>query len=169
MPMTLEEAIKTALKYEKRIRDLYQEAADSADDPAGKQVFSLLAGEEQNHVDYLETRLARWEETGHLQLDSLEQALPSADAIRENMGMLQTRMDREDRKDEKQMLSKALNVEVETSDFYKRMVDELSDEGRELFARFLQIENEHIQIVQAELDYLSHTGYWFNIKEFDME
>ena len=167
--MTLEEAIKTALKYEKRIRDLYQEAADSADDPAGKQVFSLLAGEEQNHVDYLETRLERWEETGHLQLDSLEQALPSADAIRENMGMLQTRMDREDRKDEKQMLSKALNVEVETSDFYKRMVDELSDEGRELFARFLQIENEHIQIVQAELDYLSHTGYWFNIKEFDME
>jgi len=167
--MTLEEAIKTALKYEKRIRDLYQEAADQAEDLVGKQVFGLLAGDEQNHVNYLEDRLDRWEKTGRLELETLEKALPSADAIRKHMGQLQTRMDREDRKDEKQMLSKALNVEVETSDFYKRMVDELSNEGRELFARFLEIENEHIQIVQAELDYLSHTGYWFNIKEFDME
>lgn len=167
--MTLEEAIKTALKYEKRIRDLYQEAADTADDPVGKQVFGLLAGDEQNHVNYLESRLTQWEKTGKIQVDALDRALPSADSIRENMGKLQTRMDREDRKDEKQMLSKALNVEVETSDFYKRMVDELSDEGRELFTRFLQVENEHIKIVQAELDYLSHTGYWFGIKEFDME
>jgi hypothetical protein len=38
-----------------------------------------------------------------------------------------------------------------------------------MFARFLEIEAGHIAIVQAELDYISHTGYWFDFKEFDME
>ena len=35
--------------------------------------------------------------------------------------------------------------------------------------RFLEIENNHIRMVQFELDYVSKTGYWFDFKEFDME
>ena len=31
------------------------------------------------------------------------------------------------------------------------------------------IEDGHIDAVQAELDYLNSTGYWFDWKEFDME
>jgi hypothetical protein len=49
------------------------------------------------------------------------------------------------------------------------MVNELPAEGQALFERFLEIENNHIKAVQFELDYLSKTGYWFDIKEFDME
>jgi len=45
----------------------------------------------------------------------------------------------------------------------------LAAEGRALFARFLEIENNHIKAVQFELDYMSKTGYWFDFKEFDME
>ena len=37
------------------------------------------------------------------------------------------------------------------------------------FARFLEIEENHIAAVQAELDYITNTGYWFDFKEFDME
>lgn len=78
-------------------------------------------------------------------------------------------MSEEDLGDEKQLLSKALAVKVETSSFYGRMVKELPEEGQALFSRFLVIENGHIAAVQAELDYLSSTGYWFDWKEFDME
>ena len=53
--------------------------------------------------------------------------------------------------------------------FYKQMVAEMQAESRKMFARFLEIEAGHIAIVQAELDYISHTGYWFDFKEFDME
>ena len=49
------------------------------------------------------------------------------------------------------------------------MVDELPAEARPLFQRFLEIENNHVQAVQFELDYMSKTGYWFDFKEFDME
>ncbi len=46
---------------------------------------------------------------------------------------------------------------------------ELPADGRALFERFLEIENNHIRAVQFELDYLGKTGYWFDFKEFDME
>jgi hypothetical protein len=49
------------------------------------------------------------------------------------------------------------------------MTSQLSDEGQQVFARFVEIEEGHLAIVQAEMDYLSKTGYWFDIKEFDME
>jgi hypothetical protein len=49
------------------------------------------------------------------------------------------------------------------------MVNELPDQEQKMFARFLEIEDNHIDAVQAELDYITHTGYWFDFKEFDME
>ena len=49
------------------------------------------------------------------------------------------------------------------------MVAELPNEGQRMFARFLEIEENHIAAVQFELDYLTKSGYWFDFKEFDME
>ena len=167
--MTLEEALKTAMKYETRIRDLYIESAENTADPSGKQLFQSLADDEANHLSYLESRLAEWRKHGKITLAALKSALPSAAAIVGNIKPLQERMAAEDRKDEKQMLSKALHLEIETSRFYATLVEELPGDGRELFSRFLAIEKEHADIVQAQLDYLSHTGYWFDTKEFDME
>ena len=75
----------------------------------------------------------------------------------------------EDRRDEKRMLSKALQVEVETSAFYRDMVAQMEGDARVMFARFLEIEDGNIAAVQAELDYISNTGFWFDFQEFDME
>lgn len=167
--MNLEEAIRTALDYERRIRDLYMDAADKTDDPLGKRVFTGLGRDEQRHVDYLESRLDEWKKTGRIDLGTLETAVPDQARIRPETEKVAAEMAREDRRDEKQMLSKALAAEVETSAFYRKMVDTLDAEGRRLFSRFLAIEEGHIDAVQAELDYLSRTGYWIGFKEFDME
>jgi len=167
--MTLEEAIKTAIEYEIRIRDLYVEAAEQTTDPVGKRIFQALGDDEQHHVDYLKSRLEIWQETGKLQVAKLESTIPSRETITKEVAKLKERMGQDDRKDEKQMLSKALKVEVETSNFYQKMVDEMSGDGQQMFARFLEIEEGHINAVQAELDYISKTGYWFDFKEFDME
>jgi len=167
--MKLEEAIQTALEYETRIRDLYDQAVAEASDPAGKRIFEALGKDEQNHVDYLKDRLDKWLETNELSVERLESTLPPKEKIQRELDKLKAEMNKDDRKVERQMLSKALTVEVETSAFYKRMVAEMDGGAREMFARFLEIEDEHIAIVQAELDYNTRTGYWFDIKEFDME
>ena len=167
--MTLEEAIQKAIAYELKIRDIYRQAAEAAPDPVGRRIFSALENDENNHVAYLRDRLRQWRETGRLAVKELKSAIPPQETIEREMGKIKTRMSREDRKNEKQMLSKALAVEVETSDFYRKMVGEMSQEGRRMFGRFLEIEEGHIAMVQAELDYLSHTGYWLDFKEFGME
>ena len=167
--MTLAEAIKTAIEYEIKIRDLYVQAAAKTSSPVGRRIFKALGDDEQHHVDYLASRLDLWQKTGKLKFEKLESTIPSRATITRAVGQLKDRMSGDDRKDEKKMLSKALKVEVETSDFYRKMVDEISGEGRQMFARFLEIEDAHINAVQAELDYITKTGYWFDFKEFDME
>lgn len=167
--MTLEEAIKTAISYEIQIEQLYREARNLVSDQAGKRLFQALAGDEAGHVAYLKDQLGQWRKTGKISPQKLEMSVPPREAVGKDIKKMNARLKPEDRSDEKQMLSKALAVEIETSRFYDRMTAEMSGDGRLMFARFLEIENEHIAMVQAELDYISRTGYWLDFKEFDME
>jgi rubrerythrin len=167
--MNLETAIKTAIEYETRVRDLYAQAAREVNDPAGRGLFNALEKDEQYHVDFLTRRLREWESSGKITFEELKKTIPDAAAITRELGKLEKRVAEDDRTDEKQMLSKALEVEVETSAFYRRLVDELPGTGRRMFAGFLEIEDNHIAVVQAQLDYLAGTGFWFDTKEFDME
>jgi rubrerythrin len=166
---TLEEAITNAIDYETRIRDLYREAVDGTQDPKGKKVFQALADDEQRHIDYLEAKRTQWYAEGRITVESLTSLIPSSELMTTDIEDLKQTMAGEDRRDEKRMLSKALQVEVETSAFYRTMVAQLEGDARAMFARFLEIEDGHIAAVQAELDYISHTGFWFDFQEFDME
>jgi rubrerythrin len=167
--MTLEEAIKTAIEYEIKIRDVYQEAETTLDDDAGKRIFAALGNDEQHHIDYLHHTLEQLRDTGRIDPEKLESAIPSRETLDLEAAKVESLVAKDFHGIRKQMLSKALKAEIATSDFYRKMVDELAAEGRALFARFLEIENNHIDAVQFELDYLSKTGYWFDFKEFDME
>ena len=167
--MTIEEAIKTAIDYETRIRDIYRDAADRISDPAGKRILQMLRDDEQHHVEYLMDRLESWKKAGKLSDKKLESTIPPVDTIQRGMEKVRAQMSPENRSGERGILSKALKAEIETSNFYEKMVAELPNEGQRMFARFLEIEENHIAAVQAELDYITKTGYWFDFKEFDME
>ena len=167
--MTLENAIKTAIEYETKIRDVYREAQAAVNDEAGKRIFEALGNDEQHHIDYLQHTLEQFKQTGQINPDKLDSAIPSSDTINREAAKVESLVAKDFHGIRKQMLSKALQAEIETSEFYRKMVDELGAEGRALFARFLEIENNHIDAVQFELDYMGKTGYWFDFKEFDME
>ena len=167
--MKLGEAIQTAIDYETKVLNIYRNASESLPDSARKRLFKALADDEQYHVDYLVKKLNQWQKTGQLTVEDLKSSNPDIEAIAGDIGKLESRMSEEDRGDKKQMLSKALTVEVETSNFYKKMVSEMSEEGQQLFSQFIVIEDGHIKAVQAELDFINSSGYWFDSKEFDME
>lgn len=167
--MTIEEAIKTAIDYETRIRDIYKGAAEKVSNPAGKRILQTLRDDEQNHIDYLAASLKSWRKTGKLSVEKLESTIPSIEVISRESEKIESQLSKEDRRGEIEILEKALKAEVETSRFYQQMVAELPHEGRRMFARFLEIEDNHIAAVQFELDYLTNSGYWLDFKEFDME
>lgn len=168
--MNLEQAIKTALEYENKVHETYKEAMDKAEDEVGKRVFGVLAKEELGHIQYLESCLEKWKEAGKLTPEALDTAIPTQTKIDEGAGKLKQQLEqkREPRPVEVELLRRAIEVETETSNFYKQMVSELGDEG-ELFRRFVEIEEGHLAIVKAELDSVTGMGYWFDMPEWQFQ
>ena len=167
--MKIEEAIQTAIQYEKKVVQVYEEAARSSLDQTGKKIFGALAKEEQQHVAYLVSRLDEWKSTGRVTAASLGTVVPSRERIDEGIRTLQSRVAAKAPEAEMRLLKRALDVEVETSAFYVRVVKELPPEGRALFERFVEIEQGHQAIVQAEMNAVAGNGYWFDMPEISME
>ena len=167
--MTIEEAIHTAIEYENNVRDVYKDAAAKVDDPIGKKVFTVLAKEEQHHIDYLESRLKEWRATGKANPAQLDTVIPDHSAIDRAAHSLSETMSTKDRGTEMELLRKALAAEHQTSGFYKKMVAELPGDGQKLFEPFIDIEEGHVAIVQAEMDSLTGTGAWFDLLEVNLE
>jgi rubrerythrin len=167
--MTIEEAIRTGLEYEAQVLKVYSEAAKKFTDPTARKIFTVLANEEDRHVQYLESRLTEWERNGFVTAAALETTIPSKEAIDASLERLQQRMAQQDYSAELEMLKKALALEVEATAFFSRMVAELKAEEQKLFARFVEIEQGHEAIVQAEIDALTGLGYWFDYQEFNLE
>jgi rubrerythrin len=167
--MKLEDAIKTAIEFETKVTTHYDEATKKTTDAVGKKVFETLAKEEQGHIAYLKSRLDEWKKTGHVTTATLETAIPSKAKIKEGTSKLKPKGDKREHTSEVQFLQRALDLEVETSSFYRRMVSELDAEGQRLFQRFVEIEEGHVAIVQAQIDAVTGLGFWFDMQEFQLE
>ena len=167
--MELEKALQSAIAFEKRIRDLYTQAVERTDEDDGKKIFQELADEEQHHVAYLESRLDEWQKTGAITPEKLESTIPDKAAIRKAAADLKSSLKEDTRGLTQQMLSQALEMEIKTSRFYEELVATVSAEHQGLFQRFLEIENNHVEAVQFELDHVTQTGFWYGFEEFDME
>ncbi len=169
--MTIEEAIKTAIQFEKKVHQTYVVAAKRAEDVTAKKVFTTLADEEHGHITYLESRLGEWQEDGCLSGEKLRTVLPSAERIKAGVKRLRSQVAQRkgNHAAELDSLRQALAAEDETSTFYRQMVAELPADGQDLFSRFLDIEDGHAAVVQAEIDNVNQMGFWFDLKEFDLE
>jgi rubrerythrin len=168
--MNLGEAIRTALEYETGVYQLYFDAIGATEDPIAKRIFGALCHEEKYHVAYLRHCLSEWERTGKLNAGELKTAIPAKNAIDKSLRDLRrTTKPNPTFRPELDLLHKALEAEVKTSNFYKEMVRTLDGEGQKLFKRFVEIEEGHEAIVQAEIDSVSQMGFWFDTPEFRLE
>ncbi len=167
--VTLEEAIRMAIEYEMKVRDVYVDAAKRSAGTAGDGLFRLMADEEQQHVDYLVERLREWKETGKVNPGDVRTAVPSPEAIAAGLSSIEDSLAGESSGAEMEFLRKAFEAERETCGFYEKVIGELGDQGQRMFGRFLDIERGHLALVKAQIDALSGTGHWFDIQEFTLE
>ncbi len=163
--MTVEEAITLAIEYEIKVRDAYFQAAEDAKNDTGQRIFSVLGNEEQHHIDYLKSRLEEWQATGTVTIEKLDTVVPPIHIIEAGIKKLDEHLAKEEHGSEIELFSKALHLEKETSEFYGKMVAELGDDG-EVFDRFVEIEKGHLAVVQAEIDFHSRSGYFFDFQDF---
>ena len=53
--------------------------------------------------------------------------------------------------------------------WHKQMVATLDAQGQQLFERFVEIEEGHQAVVQAEIDCVTGSGFWFDIGDIRLE
>ena len=168
--MKLQEAIAVAIDFEKKVRDHYLKGAKEIPEPQGRKVFALLGKEEQGHVDYLEHCLAQWKKTGKVPNVALRSILPKGVKwIEAEKKKVSSGGKRTATKTELDALKVALQHEKDADDFYHKLVEQLPMEERALFSKFLEIEDGHLAIVQAQLDSVQGMGFWFDVAEFRLE
>jgi rubrerythrin len=169
--MKLQEAIETALEYEAGVHKIYFEAIGQTKDESAKSIFKRLCDEEMSHLKYLQDFREEWRKTGKITVKELKTTIPSPEIIAQSLRDLQKTVEPKPHRlsIELELLKKALEAEIKTSNFYQKMVSELDGEGQKLFRRFVEIENGHQAIVQAEIDVAGNWGFWFDTPEFRLE
>ncbi len=168
--MKLQEAIAVAIDFEKKVRDHYLRGAKEIPEPQGRKVFALLGKEEQGHVEYLEHCQAQWKKTGKVPNVPLKSILPKGSKwIEGERKKIASQGKRVASKTELDALKQALQHEKDADAFYHKLVAELPKDDQALFAKFLEIEDGHLAIVQAQLDSVQGMGFWFDVAEFRLE
>ncbi len=170
--MKLDEAMSTALLYERGVHKAYFDAMEKTSDPSAKRMFKILADEEMGHMNYLKDRLQEWQSGGKITVKELPTSIPARQAI--GKALIELRQSVVEPKPtrlipELELLKAALQAEVKTSDFYKEMVAKLDGDGKKLFRRFVEIEEGHEDIVQAQIDCASGLGVFLDNLEFGLE
>ncbi len=160
---------KKALEFEKKIRDLYQSAIDIVDDERGKKIFKTLAQEEQSHVDFLEHSIATLSEQGSISLKSFNTIIPDTKELNKNIESTKVAIPQQMLGDVKRVLSSALKLEEETTQYYEEAFASAEGDIKEVLSKFIIIEQRHTDVVRFELDHASRNGYWLGFPEISME
>jgi len=160
---------KTALEYEKNIRDLYTTAISIIDDERGKAIFKTLAEEEQSHIDFLEYSIETLKSDGNINHEQLKTSIPDTDNILKNIESMKIKIPERMLGDVKRVLSSALKLEIETTEYYQKAFDSTEGDIKVVMGKFVEIEQRHTDVVRFELDYASHNGFWLGFPEISME
>jgi rubrerythrin len=53
--------------------------------------------------------------------------------------------------------------------FEKAIAEAENEEAKQIFQRILDEEKGHYDLIQAEMDSINNSGFWFDVQEFYMD
>jgi rubrerythrin len=160
-------AMKTAIEMEVSGYKFFMDAAGKVQSEAGKKMFTRLANEE---VEHQKTFQKIFDEVSggrewKVAVKSVQPAkrVPYFDEAREQF-------EAKDLSVELDFLNKALEIERKAMQFFEQaIVDAENPEAAEVFRRIRNEEQLHYDLIQTQIDNLSHNGYWFDVMEYKMD
>ncbi|MCR4407656.1 MAG: ferritin family protein [Anaerolineae bacterium] len=165
------QAIETAIQIEKDGLEFYTTAAGQTTDPSGKKMFQSLARDEAVHLKLFEAvresllKDGTWlspEQVAAIGPQRL--ARPPVFPTKEEIKAVQVP------ERELAALQRGIQAEEDSISFYSGARDKTDDpDGKALYSYLIEQEEGHRTILQGEYDYLTNTGFWFDIREFDLE
>jgi rubrerythrin len=155
------EGLKTAMEAELTGHAFYKNAAESTDDPMGKETFSRMADEEQSHFNYLRRQYKSVLEKGAFDFgEKLEPQHKHAehpvfsDAIKNRI---------KESHFEVSALSIGMKLEMDAMRFYRSCADKAQEEEvKQFFIELADWEQDHYRAFKLQLDLLKEEYFEAN-------
>jgi len=168
VPTEAMKALKMALEIEDSGLVTFLKFARQTKHEFGKNMFIRLAMDENEHRKILER-----------QLDGLAEGMPwveirvpdyEIERVAPTMTDKQQKVTMESGGAEIEALKIGLDLERKAAKFFREQAEAATEPGaRSLFEQLASWEDAHFDLIQAEMDSINNTGFWFNVPEFKMD
>jgi rubrerythrin len=162
------EAIKMAIQLEKDGQAFFKAAAAKTSNSLGKKMFEKLASDEINHLKTFQEMFDSL--TGGKDWRHVVQGYSPAKHPPLFVTDDTPKSRAEKSEGEVEALRDAMEVERKAIDFFSEAAENAGDSmARQIFERIKEEEVLHYDLLQAQYDSVTNSGFWFDIQEFQMD
>lgn len=161
--------IKESITLEINGRSFYEHAAEITHNDLGKKMFKKLAEDETSHIKAFGGMF-----TAALGSDEwkkyVDQQEKNKSTVLEELKARIQKQEKQERTGEMEALRIGMELERKSIDHYKKSAQQTDDpEAQEMFNKLVDVEEFHYDMLQAQYDHLTGSGFWFDIAEFRMD
>ncbi len=159
--------IREAIKLEINGQAFFKRAADITHNELGKKMFHRLAEEEVKHLDAFSRLFSSviksddWKK--QVEREELKGPSPVIDELAQ-------RMKRAEGQSEVEALRIGMELEQKAIDFFGRSAASMKDPAaKQIFEKIADEERFHYDLLQAQYDSVTGSGFWLDSSEFQMD
>jgi rubrerythrin len=159
--------IEEAIKLEINGQAFFKRAADITHNELGKKMFHRLAEEEVKHLDTFSRLFSSVIKSDDWKKQVKKEELKGTSAVIEELA---GRMKRAEGQSEVEALRIGMELEQKAIDFFSQSAAAMSDPaGKEIFEKIADEERFHYDLLQAQHDSVTGSGFWLDSSEFQMD
>ena len=162
--MELKQALQTALEFEKKGHDIYEETARKTSNPMVRKTFIYLAEQEIHHIEEIQEYIGQ----EHPDVEKIELKGDNLEGAKKffKITVKEFKEKTELSEDDIKAHETALELEQSAYNFYKEQSDGTADEHSKKFFKFLmKQENAHYELIQKALAFIKDPANFYAEEE----
>jgi len=159
--------IRDAIELEIRGKEFFLQAADLTPNSLGKKMFKRLAEEEVKHLEAFSKLFSAVIKSTEWKKYVKAEQLKGKSAVIEE---LVARLERAKDKSDIEAIRIGMDLELKAIDFFKSAAEQGDDPvAQEIFIKISDEERFHYDLLQAQYDSVTGSGFWLDSSEFQMD
>ncbi len=159
--------IQEAIKLEINGQAFFMKAAEITHNDLGKKMFRRLAEEEVKHLDAFSRLFSSVIKSDDWKKQVKKEELKGPSPVIEELAQ---RMKRAEGQSEVEALRIGMELEQKAIDFFGRSAASMKDQAaKEIFEKIADEEKFHYDLLQAQYDSVTGSGFWLDSSEFKMD
>ncbi len=160
---------REAIKLEINGRSFFEHAAEVTHNELGKKMFQKLARDEMGHLKTFAQLFA-----SHIGNEDwkkhVEEEEKHKSSVIEELKARVEKQEKEERASELEAIRIGMELERKSIAFFEKSAKESTDlKAQDIFNKICDEERLHYDLLQAQYDSITNSGFWFDIAEFRMD